>query len=170
MSEQGKIARAAGVMSAATMISRVLGYMRDMLIAFYLGATGLSDTFFVAFRVPNLMRDLFAEGSMSAAVIPVLSEYEATNPAESKNVVRSCFTFILIAAGAVCIAGIVFAPAVVALIAPGFAGQPEKFATTVALTRIMMPFLLFISLAALQMGALNVQARVLHPGARPGRA
>ena len=157
MSEQGKIARAAGIMSAATMISRVLGYLRDMLTAFYLGATGLSDMFYVAFRVPNLMRDLFAEGSMSAAVIPVLSEYEATNPAESRNVVRACFTFILIAAGAVCVLGILFAPAVVALIAPGFVGQPEKFATTVTLTRIMMPFLLFVSLAALQMGALNVR-------------
>lgn len=167
VSEQGRIARAAGIMSAATMISRVLGYVRDMLLAFYLGATGLSDMFFVAFRIPNFMRDLFAEGSMSAALIPVLTEYQGKDPAEARKIVKATFTVILILVGAVCVAGIVFAPAVVAVIAPGFLSNPEKFSTTVTLTRIIMPFLLFISLSALLMGTLNVRRVFFIPALAP---
>lgn len=167
MSEQGKIAKAAGIMSAATLISRVLGYLRDMLLAFFLGASGLSDMFFVAFRIPNLLRDLFAEGSMSSALIPVLAEYETKDPAESKKVVRASFTFILIVVGAVCVAGMIFAPAVVAIIAPGFLPHPDKFDITVKLTRIMMPFLLFVSLAALLMGTLNVRRVFFLPALAP---
>ena len=75
MNGKGKIAKAAGIMSVATLISRVLGFMRDMIFAFYFGATGVSDTFFQAFRIPNLLRELLAEGSMSAAFVPVLTEY-----------------------------------------------------------------------------------------------
>ncbi|MDP1759003.1 MAG: lipid II flippase MurJ, partial [Thermodesulfovibrionales bacterium] len=71
MDEKRNITKAAGIMSVATFISRVLGYVKDMILAVYFGATGLSDTFFVAFRIPNLLRELFAEGSMSSAFIPV---------------------------------------------------------------------------------------------------
>ena len=75
MNGKGKIAKAAGIMSIATLISRVLGFMRDMIFAFYFGATGVSDTFFQAFRIPNLLRELLAEGSISSAFVPVLTEY-----------------------------------------------------------------------------------------------
>ncbi|MDP2168069.1 MAG: murein biosynthesis integral membrane protein MurJ [Thermodesulfovibrionales bacterium] len=168
MTERRKIARAAGLMSIATFISRILGYGRDMVLAFYFGATGVSDTFFVAFRIPNLLRELFAEGSMTAAVIPVLTEYQNTKGfEESKRLLRVAFTFVLIAAGAITVLGIVFAPAIVSVIAPGFVKSPEKFSTAVLLTRIMFPFLLFISLAALLMGGLNTRRIFFIPALAP---
>jgi putative peptidoglycan lipid II flippase len=157
MSERRQIARAAGVMSVATFISRVLGYVRDMIFAFYFGATGLSDTFFVAFRIPNLLRELFAEGSMSSALIPVLTEYQAKDAREAKRLVSATMAFVLAAVGGICVIGIFFSPAIVSAIAPGFRASPEKFSYTVRLTRVMFPFLLFISLSALVMGALNVR-------------
>lgn len=166
--QQGKIARAAGIMSAATFISRVLGYVKDMILAGFFGATGLSDTFFAAFRIPNLLRELFAEGSMSSAFIPVLTEYrQRQGEEEARTLVRVTYTFILIVVGLVCLAGIVFSPAIVAAIAPGFLKSPEKFAMTVLLTRIMFPFLLFISLASLVMGALNTKRVFFIPTLAP---
>ncbi|GAB4389237.1 MAG: murein biosynthesis integral membrane protein MurJ [Thermodesulfovibrionales bacterium] len=167
MGEKRRIARAAGLMSAATFISRVLGYARDMLFAFHFGASGLSDTFFVAFRIPNLLRELFAEGSMSSAVIPVMTEYGAKDPGEARRLLRVAFTFIVAVVGALTVAGVIFAPAIVTLIAPGFLRDPEKFSTTVLLTRVMFPFLLFVSLAALSMGALNVRRVFFVPALAP---
>jgi len=168
MDQKGKIAKAAGIMSAATFISRVLGFMRDMIFAFYFGATGVSDTFFAAFRIPNLLRELFAEGSMSAAFIPVLTEYRQKNgEGEAGRLVKITFTFILIVVGFVCVLGVLFSPAIVTVIAPGFVGSTEKFSLTVLLTRIMFPFLLFISLAALVMGALNTKKVFFIPALAP---
>lgn len=168
MNTGGKIARAAGVMSIATFISRVLGYVKDMILARYFGATGLSDTFFVAFRIPNLLRELFAEGSMSSAFIPVLTEYQTKHGSdEAKTLARKTFTFILIFVGLICLAGIISAPAIVTLIAPGFLNDIEKFSQTVLLTRVMFPFLLFISLAALIMGALNTRKVFFVPALAP---
>jgi len=168
MDEKKKITKAAGLMSIATFISRILGYVKDMILAVYFGATGLSDTFFVAFRIPNLLRELFAEGSMSSAFIPVLTEYQAKHGAEGeRRLVRVTFTFILIFVGIICLIGIIFAPAIVTAIAPGFLNIPEKFSLTVLLTRIMFPFLLFISLAALVMGALNTRRIFFIPALAP---
>lgn len=153
---KGKIVKAAGAMSIATTISRVLGYIKDMILAKYFGATGLSDVFFVAFRIPNLLRELFAEGSISSAVVPVLKESQVKHgQQEAVRVVKSLFTFIVIVVGLTTILGILFSPLIVKLIAPGFIENQEKFNLTVFLTRIMFPFLLFISLAALTMGTLN---------------
>src|SRR5574340_1729663 len=104
MDQRGKIAKAAGIMSVATFISRVLGFMRDMIFAFYFGATGISDTFFQAFKIPNLLRELLAEGSMSAAFIPVLTEYrEKQGAEEAVRLVRITFTFLLVFVGLLCI-------------------------------------------------------------------
>lgn len=145
-------------MSLATFISRILGYAKDMILAVFFGATGLSDTFFAAFRIPNLLRELFAEGSMSSAFIPVLTEYRQKHgDKEAGRLVKVTFTFILVVVGIVCMAGILFSPVIVSAIAPGFLAFPEKFSMTVFLTRIMFPFLLFISLASLVMGALNTK-------------
>ncbi len=152
-----EIVRSASVMSFATFISRVLGFIRDMVLARYLGATGLSDTFFVAFRVPNLLRELFAEGSMSSAFVPVLTEVSTKEGEESsRRLTAITFTFICSVVGLIVLMGILFAPFIVRLIAPGFESA-EKLNLTVMLTRIMFPFLLFVSLAALCMGALNVK-------------
>src|ERR1700690_2801738 len=138
MDQKGKIAKAAGIMSIATFISRILGFARDMLFAFYFGATGISDTFFQAFKIPNLLRELLAEGSMSSAFIPVLTEYrQKKGEDEARTLVRITSTFIIIVVGLVCLVGVVFSPAIVAAIAPGFLKSPEKFAATVLLTRIM---------------------------------
>lgn len=168
MDEKKRITKAAGSMSVATLISRILGYVKDMILAKYFGATGLSDTFFVAFRIPNLLRELFAEGSMSSAFIPVLTEYQTKKGFdEAKRLVRITFTFILIFVGLVCLLGIIFAPSIVSAIAPGFLKTPEKFSLTVFLTRIMFPFLLFISLAALVMGALNTKRIFFMPALAP---
>jgi len=124
MDEKGKIAKAAGKISVATFISRILGYIKDMILAFYFGATGLSDTFFAAFRIPNLLRELFAEGAMSAAFIPVLTEQRQKHgEEEAKRLVKITFTFILLAAGIVSVAGIFVAPGIVTVIVPGFPGE-----------------------------------------------
>ncbi len=166
--EKGHIAKAASYISIATLFSRILGYIKDMIIAKFFGATGIADTFFVAFRIPNLLRELFAEGSMSSAFIPVLTEYHTRyGSGEAKRLVRITFTFILIFVGVICVIGIIFAPAIVSAIAPGFISSPEKFSITVILTRIMFPFLLFISLAALSMGALNTKRVFFIPALAP---
>lgn len=168
MDEKGRITRAAGFMSIATFISRISGYIKDMILATFFGATGIADTFFVAFRIPNLLRELFAEGSMSSTFIPVLTEYQTRQGHEgAKRLVRIIFTFILVFVGAVCLIGIIFAPYIVTAIAPGFLNMPEKFSMTVLLTRIMFPFLLFISLAALVMGALNTRRVFFVPAFAP---
>ena len=168
MSAKGKIARAAGLMSIATFISRILGYVKDMILARYFGATGSADVFFVAFRIPNLLRELFAEGSMSSAFIPVVTDYQTRHGRDEANrLVSSTFIFIFIFVGIICVLGIIFAPAIVSTIAPGFLKEPEKFSNTVLLTRIMFPFLLFISLAALTMGALNTRGVFFIPALAP---
>lgn len=168
MDRKDKIARAAGVMSVATFISRILGFIRDMIFAFYFGATGISDTFFQAFKIPNLLRELLAEGSMSAAFIPVLTEYrEKQGEEEANRLVRITFNFMLAVVGTLCVLGIVFSPAIVTVIAPGFLSSPAKFSLTVLLTRIMFPFLLFVSLAALVMGALNTKRVFFVPALAP---
>jgi putative peptidoglycan lipid II flippase len=166
--EKSHITRAAGLMSIATFISRILGYIKDMILAGVFGATGVADAFFVAFRIPNLLRELFAEGSMSSAFIPVLAEYQTKQGLEeAKKLVRITFAFLMIFVGLICTLGVFFAPAIVSVIAPGFISIPEKFNLTVLLTRIMFPFLLFISLAALVMGALNTRKVFFIPALAP---
>ena len=168
MSARSRITRAAGVMSLATLISRILGYIKDMIVATFFGATASADVFYVAFRIPNLLRELFAEGSMSSAFIPVLTEYQTRfGRDEANRLVRSTIMVVVIFVGMLCILGMVFAPAIVSLIAPGFLKNPEKLATTVLLTRIMFPFLLFISLAAITMGSLNSRGVFFTPALAP---
>ena len=168
MDRRGRIAKAAGLMSVATFISRILGYIKDMILAVFFGASGLSDTFFAAFRIPNLLRELFAEGSMSSAFIPVLTEYrQKQGEGEATRLVKITFTFIIIVVGCLCILGIMFAPAIVSVVAPGFLQSSDKFNMTVMLTRVMFPFLLFISLASLLMGALNTKKIFFVPALAP---
>jgi len=168
MDRKKTVAKAAGKMSLATFISRILGFIRDMIFALYFGASGLTDTFFAAFRIPNLLRELFAEGSISSAFIPVLTEYrEIHGEEEARRLVRIVFTFISIVVSLICLLGIVFAPAIVTVVAPGFLDSPEQFSMTVLLTRIMFPFLLFISLASLIMGALNTKKVFFLPALAP---
>ena len=168
MGEKRDVAKAAGVISIATTGSRVLGFIRDILLAKIFGASGATDAFFIANRIPNLFRELFAEGSMSAAFIPVFTEALTKEGKEdAKKLASSVFAFLLSALTLLCILGIVFTPAVVSILAPGFLNNPEKFSLTVDLTRIMFPFLFFISLAAFAKGILNSLKSFFVPALAP---
>ncbi len=163
-----KILGAASVVAVGTFLSRILGFLRDMLFAKILGATMASDAFYVAYRIPNLLRELFAEGSMSAGFIPVFTEYQTQrSKEEAGKLVRSVFTVLFLVLTVLVIMGMLFAPVIISFIAPGFAKDPEQFQLTTTLTRIMFPFLLFISFAALTMGILNSTRHFGPPAISP---
>src|SRR3989337_3573037 len=144
-------------MGVTTLLSRIFGFVRDMVVAWAFGAGMVADAFYVAYRVPSLLRELFAEGSISAAFIPVFTRHlNEEGREEAKRLARATFTTLIIILTVVIVIGIIAAPAVVSVIAPGFhAASGGKFDLTVQLTRIMFPYLLFVSLAALAMGILN---------------
>ncbi len=168
MGEKRDVAKAAGVISIATTGSRVLGFVRDVLLAKIFGANWSTDAFYIAHRIPNLFRELFAEGSMSAAFIPVFTEALTKEGKEdARKLASSVFAFLLSLLTLLCILGIVFTPAVVTLLAPGFLDNPDKFSLTVHLTRIMFPFLFFISIAAFAKGILNSLKSFLAPALAP---
>ncbi len=152
----GKIVAAASIIASGTFLSRILGFLRDMLFANILGAGSVADAFYVAYRIPNLLRELFAEGSMSAGFIPVFTEYlTKKGKEEARHLVQAVFTILFFLLIVIIALGIAFAPLILTVIAPGFVAQKDQFALTITLTRIMIPFLLFISFAALTMGILN---------------
>ena len=163
-----RLIRNAGIIGGATLLSRLLGFVRDMVIAGYLGTSIYADAFFVAFRIPNLLRRLFGEGSLTAAFIPVFSSYlVADKRREARAIAQSAMTLTTICLTLVTIAGIVFSPLIVSLIAPGFHATPEKFALAVFLNRLMFPYILLISLVALAMGILNADDHFLTPALAP---
>ena len=162
------VVKAAGLIGAATFSSRILGFVRDMVLARLFGATPAADAFFVAYRIPNLLRELFAEGSMSAAFIPVFTEYHTRKTkAEAWELASATFTTLLTIVTAVAVIGVVAAPGIVWLLAPGFHDVPDKLALTTLLTRVMFPYLIFISLAALAMGILNSLRAFAAPAFSP---
>lgn len=168
MDDKRDLTKAAGQISLATIGSRILGFMRDILLAKIFGASGVTDAFFIAYRIPNLFRELFAEGSMSAAFVPVFTEtLSLQGKEEAKKLASSALAFFLSIISVVCLLGILFAPYIVSCIAPGFINSPEKFSLTVKLTRVMFPFLFFISLAALAKGILNAMKSFLVPALAP---
>jgi len=168
MDEKERITKAAALMSIATFLSRITGYIKDMILAKVFGASGVTDTFFVAFRIPNLLRELFAEGSISAAFVPVFTEcLTKEGKEEAKRLASIVFTFLLLTLTIITLLGILFAPYVVSLIAPGFMKDAEKFSLTIKLAKIMFPFLFFISLAALAMGILNSLKAFFIPALAP---
>lgn len=154
--------------SSMTMISRVLGLVRDMSINAAFGANAATDAFWVAFRIPNFMRRLFAEGSFSTAFVPVFTEVKETRShAELKNLmsrVSGTLGGVLLLITAL---GLIFAPQVTTLFSPGAIDEPEKFDLTVNLLRLTFPFLLFVSLTALSGGALNSFHRFGLPALTP---
>lgn len=163
------IAGSAGIVAAGTFLSRILGFVRDMVLAKFFGASPAADAFYVAFRIPNLLRELFAEGSMSAAFIPVFTEYLTTKTkAEAKELGRAAFSILFLILSIVVSLGILFSPQIVRVIAPGFLREPGQFQLTIELTRLMFPFLLFISLAALAMGVLNSTRHFAPPAFSSG--
>jgi putative peptidoglycan lipid II flippase len=162
------IAKAAGLIGAATFSSRILGFIRDMVLARLFGATAAADAFFVAYRVPNLLRELFAEGSMSAAFIPVFTEYHTRRTKrEAWELASAMFTTLLTIVTLMMLLGMIAAPGIVWLLAPGFHDDPSKLALTTLLTQMMFPYLVFISLAALAMGILNSLRAFAAPALSP---
>ncbi len=166
--ENYRVTRAAGVVGAATLASRVLGLVRDVLVAYFIGAGFFSDAFFTAFRIPNLLRRLFAEGSLTVSFVPVFVEYLAAGDRRSaEDMARSAFRLLTLILLAVAALGILCAPLLVRLIAPGFLDVPGKFALTVTLTRLVFPYILFIGLVALSMGVLNGMGHFAAPALAP---
>ncbi len=170
MSEQVTVAKAAGVVGAATLASRVMGYIRDMVMSWAFGTGLAADAFYVAYRIPNLLRELLAEGSMSAAFIPVFTETLTRESRESaRHLANAVFARLLVILVVLTGLGVIFAPYVVKVVAWGWAFRAEhdKYLLGVALTRIMFPYLLFIGLAALAMGMLNSLRQFLTPALSP---
>jgi putative peptidoglycan lipid II flippase len=159
--------KALAAVSSLTMVSRLLGYARDFLIARIFGASLATDAFFVAFKIPNLLRRMFAEGAFSQAFVPILAEHKNRQPDEVRGLIDRIATLLFLALAATAALGMALAPLIVHLTAPGFAAQPEKFELTVTLLRITFPYIAFISLVALAAGILNTWNRFSVPAITP---
>ena len=165
---KSEVTKAAGIVSGATLLSRILGFIRDMVIAGFFGAGMAADAFFVAFRIPNLLRRLFAEGSLTIAFIPVFTEYLQRDGEDAAfQMARSGFRLVSMLLALAAVLGILLAPVIVRIMAPGFIISPEKLSLTIGLTRFMFPYIFFIGLVALSMGILNALGHFAAPALAP---
>ena len=166
--ENAKVARAAGVVGAATMLSRIFGFLRDMVVAAFFGAGLTTDAFFVAFRIPNMLRRLLAEGSLTVSFVPVFTEYlNRRSKPEALELANIAFTLLSIVLAVVSVLGVLLAPLIVTVMAPGFSRSPEQYELAVFLTRFMFPYIFLISLVALCMGILNSLRHFAAPALSP---
>jgi putative peptidoglycan lipid II flippase len=160
MSERYSVARSARTVSLAILGSRVLGLIREQVLAALFGAHQEFDAFVTAFRIPNLLRDLFAEGALSAAFVTTFShKLSAEGDKAAWRLANLVLNALIVVLGLIIVAGVFLSPWLVRMIAPGFAGTPGKTELTIQLTRIMFPFLLLVAMAALAMGMLNAKHR-----------
>ncbi len=160
--------KALATISGMTLLSRILGFVRDTVIARAFGAGIYSDAFFVAFKLPNLLRRLFAEGAFSQAFVPILAEYKTRRGAEeTRDLIDHVSGLLLLALVVITALGILAAPALVYVSAPGFAASPQKFDVTVQLLRLTFPYILLISLVALAGGILNTWSKFSVPAFTP---
>ena len=159
--------KSTGTFSVFIIISRVLGYIRDVLIAIYLGSGPIADAFFVAFRIPNTFRRLFAEGSFNAAFVPSYSSELTIGKEKAKGFANDVFNFLMLGLLILVIVIEILMPGFVYLIAPGFYEDPNKIELTTLLTRITFPFLLFISLASFFSAILNSHNKFAVAAAAP---
>jgi len=147
--------KSSGIVACGVLASRGLGFVRDVIIARFLGTGFLAEAFFVAQRIPNLLRDLVGEGAANAAIVPVLSEYAQKKTKEEwQECINAVLAWGVIVLGGITVVGMLAAPWIVRLIAPGFAGEHGELQLTVDLTRIMFPYLILIALTAFQAGIL----------------
>lgn len=164
MTEKKHIARAAGVLGAATILSRIMGMVRDMVQSRLFGAGYATDAFIAAFQIPNMLRRFFAEGALTSAFVPTFSEwYTRKGEDEAREVANTCFSLLTIVMSIVTLLGIVFSPFIVSLMFPGFRAEPDKLELTIFLNRLMFPYIFFISLVALCMGILNTVRHFFTP-------
>ncbi len=156
ISSSQSVARSAGVTSIAVLASRITGLVREIALAHFFGATAAYDAYILGFRIPNLTRDLFAEGALSSAFVPTFVDaLHKKSKEDAAHLANLVATAIIIVVGLLCLAGMIFAPQMVDLLAPGFRQLEGKHELAVRLTRIMCPFLLLVALAAQSMGILN---------------
>jgi len=150
--------RSAAVVGISVMGSRLMGVVREQIFAFMFGSTMFADAFIAAFRIPNLLRDLFAEGALSTAFTTTFTKtWEKEGEASAWHLARLVLSSLTLILGAICILGVFFAPQVVYLVGGGFQDIPGKFELTVRMTQLLFPFILFVSLAAAVMGMLNAR-------------
>jgi len=167
-SENSKVVKAAGIVGAATMTSRVFGLVRDMVIAAIFGATWITDAFWIAFRIPTTLSRLLGEGSLTASFIPVFTEYlHKKTKEEALELAYNAFTFLSIILTFVSVLGIIFSPFIIRVIGLGFISDPKQFELAVFLNRLMFPYIFTISLGALCMGILNSFRRFASPAFSP---
>jgi len=167
-SRRRSVAHAAGTVTAATMISRILGVAREMVMAKYFGAGFFTDAFNIAYRIPNLFRDLFAEGALSSAFVPTfVRELNQGGAEQAWSLANRLVSVLLLILGALTLVFTIFAKGFVYLLAAGYAGTPGKMELTVQMTRILSPFLLCVALAAVAMGMLNAFGSFFIPAAAP---
>ncbi|MFA4984841.1 MAG: murein biosynthesis integral membrane protein MurJ, partial [Candidatus Omnitrophota bacterium] len=168
MSTHKSIVKSASVIGFATLCSRLLGFVRDVVIARLFGVYVYAQAFVIAFRIPNLFRDLVAEGASNAAFVPVFSEYTVKhNKEEFWELANVVLNLLLVILSAITLLGIIFSPLIVRLIAPGFVTDPYKLQTTILLNRVIFPYLLLISLAAYAMAVLNSLKHFAVPAFAP---
>ena len=153
--KSGGLIKSVMVMSIATTLSRMLGLLREQTIAYFFGVSGLTDTFNVAYRIPNLLRDLLAEGSFSSAFVPNFTKALQKNIEEAKELFRASFWFLLSVTSLFTIVFFALAPNLVILFAPEYSDDPEKLRLTMTMLRIMSPFVVLAAAAAIIMGVLN---------------
>jgi putative peptidoglycan lipid II flippase len=166
--EERALARSAGTVSAFTLVSRVLGLAREQVFAALLGAGLYADAFQIAFRIPNLLRDLFAEGALSAALVPTYAKTIREGGAEAAyRLANRLFTLLGILLSLLVLVAVLFSEPIVRALALGFDSVPGKTEITVKLTRIMLPFLPMVSFAAVAMGMLNAESRFRMPAVAP---
>lgn len=148
-SQNKEILKNLSVVSFYTFISRILGLLRDVAIAYFFGAGYFTDAFFVAFRIPNLLRRLFGEGGISAAFIPVYSDNIVNKSKEqSEDLLMTVFTILFVILLILSLLGVIFSSFFVTITAPGFIGKHLEYNLTVFLTRIMFPYIILIGLTA----------------------
>jgi len=159
--------KSTGTFSFFTIISRILGYLRDILIAISLGAGPLADAFFVAFRIPNTFRRLFSEGTFNAAFVPSYASEVANGKEQSEKFATNVFSLLILSLFFLVLIIEIFMPYFVFLIAPGFSGSEEKMSIAINLTRITFPFLFFVSLSSFFSAILNSHNRFAVAAAAP---
>ena len=160
--------RSTAVTGGMTLVSRVSGFLRDVVFAYVFGAGPATDAFFVAFKIPNFLRRLFAEGAFAQAFVPVLSEYKTQRDKEAvRDLVRHVSGTLAVLLFILTVLAVVAAPILVMVFAPGFVRDPAKFDLTAEMLRLTFPYLLFIALTALAGSVLNTFGRFAIPAVTP---
>lgn len=162
-----RVARGALVIGLFTLLSRVFGFIRDQVIIHVFGATRVTDVFWIAFTIPNVMRRLVAEGALTVTFVSVYKHVQEESPAAARAFFAEMLALVMVVVTALVVAGVVFAPLLVTAFASGLLDSPDQFSLAVSLTRWLFPYVSFISLVALAMGALNANNHFAAPAAAP---